>query len=122
MSEYEFDKNQEQVIKNVATRCIVQAVLLAIGGIMGVLTELILLANKQFMIAIALMAQAALQIVMGILFFRPADNFRRIAGTQGRDISELMIGLNDLSVGFKIIVFLVLGSVVLDLVIILLTL
>ncbi len=122
MSEYEFDENQEKAIKNVATRCIVQAVLLALGGIMGILTELVLLANRELILAIVLMAQASLQIFMGIFFFRPADNFRRIASTEGRDISELMIGLNDLGVGVKIIVFLVLGSVVFDIIIILLSL
>lgn len=122
MAEYEFDANQEKVIKNVATRFIVIAVLLALGGIMGVLTELILLVNQQKEFAILLMAQASLQIIMGIFFFRPSDNFRRIVSTEGRDISELMIGLNDLTMGIKIIVLLVLGSVAFDIVLILLSL
>ena len=112
LSEYEFDKNQEQVIKNVATRCIIQAVLIILGSITGFLPDIIYLAHRQSEFTVILLVQAVLQIIIGILFLRPVNNFRRIASTEGSDISELMIGLKDLSISFMIIVFLILGNFV----------
>ena len=53
-------------------------------------------------------------ITMGVMFFRPADNFRRVATTQGNDITEVMTGLQELRGGFRLVSILIVVCLVLD--------
>jgi hypothetical protein len=65
---------------------------------------------------IILLLIGLVNIVIGVTLWRPADNFRRIVSTEGSDIPELMTGLNELSVGFNLLQYLLLGGFVLALV------
>ena len=46
---------------------------------------------------------AAIQIIVGVLFYRPTDNFLRITSTSGSDIPELMTAYRELANALKII-------------------
>ncbi|MFW9998029.1 MAG: hypothetical protein ACFFD4_38660 [Candidatus Odinarchaeota archaeon] len=71
---------------------------------------------------IVLVIQASMFIMMGVVFFRPADNLRKIAKTEGKDITELMKALKDLSLGFLVLFLLVLVMIAMDVAYILLSL
>lgn len=115
---YEFNAEDSIIIKNVATRAVVQALLLGFGGFIALLVEVINADDNSTGIVVWLSIQAILQIGIGILFFRPSDNFRRVAITEGKDVEELMTGLKELSWGFKMIAIIVIVSFAIDIILI----
>ena len=103
MSQYEFTPEQNSVIRAVALRCVVQAVLFAI---LGAITIVIWFATKSglsgYMSFVSIFA-ALLLIAMSIVFYRPADNLRRITTTSGNDITELMTAMKEFNMGFNLL-------------------
>ena len=123
MTEYEFNEEQNKIIKGVATRCIVQAILLALGGVFGIIGTAFLTNFSAISpaLSIVLFIQSSLFIAMGIAFYPPSANFKRVATTEGSDLTEVMKGLKKLNWGFKLLITLILGSIGCDIIIILLS-
>jgi hypothetical protein len=114
MAQYEFTAEQNKVIGHVALRCVVNAVLLALLGLVGLIGAIISLRDATLLLSIVGMLYGVVFITMGVMFFRPADNFRRVTTTEGQDITEIMAGLNELRGGFKLVSILILALLVLD--------
>jgi hypothetical protein len=114
MTQYEFTPEQNKVIGHVALRCMVNAVLLALLGVVGLIGALISLGDNVVLISIVGILYGVVFITMGVMFFRPADNFRRVTTTEGSDITEIMTGLNELRGGFRLVSILILALLVLD--------
>ena len=109
MSEYEFSSEQNRTIRNVSSRVMWQGVLLALGGVFGLIADFLkkdTLTTSDFIVTVA---QSALFVVMGVLILRPSDNFKRITTTVGKDVKELMSGFKELNFATVLsIVFLIL--------------
>ena len=114
MTQYEFTPEQNKVIGHVALRCVVNAVLLALLGVVGLVGALISLGDNVALISIVGILYGVVFITMGVMFFRPADNFRRVTTTEGSDITEIMTGLNELRGGFRLVSILIIALLVLD--------
>ncbi|MHA2253112.1 MAG: hypothetical protein ACXAD7_22305 [Candidatus Kariarchaeaceae archaeon] len=112
-AEYEIPHEIAEDIKLSATTFIVQAILLALIGIVSGLTAL---GNDETSKAFLMLIQAILFIIMGVVFFLPSDNFRRISATEGRDITELMTGFRELNFGFLFIIGSITGLVIIDII------
>ncbi len=97
MSKYEFSTEQNRTIHKVSTRMIVQGILLALGGAIGIITDFVEMDTFTTPKLITTVIQSALFIVMGVLIFRPSDNFKRITKTEGKDIEELMRGVKEMN-------------------------
>ncbi|MEM7116287.1 MAG: hypothetical protein AAF614_27885 [Chloroflexota bacterium] len=110
---YEFNEKQNDIIKGVGIRFRIIGVLLMLLGVSALITGLIGLVGGESALADwALVFLSAVQIVSGVLFYRPTDNFLRIASTSGNDIPELITAFRELANGLKLIVVLaVLGTI-----------
>jgi hypothetical protein len=116
MAQYEFTAEQNKVIGHVALRCVVNAVLLALLGLVGLVGAILSLGEAETLLSIAGMLYGVAFITMGVVFFRPADNFRRVTTTEGNDISEIMTGLKELRGGFRLVSILIVVCLILDVV------
>jgi hypothetical protein len=114
MTQYEFTSEQNKVIGHVALRCMINAVLLALLGVVGLIGALISLGDNVALISIVGILYGVVFITMGVMFFRPADNFRRVTTTEGSDITEIMTGLNELRGGFRLVSIMIIALLVLD--------
>ena len=116
MPGYEFNKDQSKIINATAIRCVTEGSLIIAMGVVKIVIAFNLILPSAM---IAALAQAILFIAMGALFFPPYLNFRKVAVTEGSDISELMKGMKKLSMLFLLISLIVVGSIVCDLIMIL---
>ena len=116
MAQYEFTPEQNKIIGNVALRCIVNAVLLALLGLVGLVGAIMSWGNAAPLLSIVGILYGVVFITIGVTFFRPADNFRRVTTTQGNDIAEIMTGLKELRGGFKLVSILIIVCLTLDVV------
>jgi len=114
MAQYEFTPEQNKVIGHVALRCIVNAVLLALLGLVGLVTAIMSFGEAVPLLSIVGLLYGIVFITVGVTFFRPADNFRRVTTTQGNDITEVMTGLKELRGGFKLVSILIIVCLILD--------
>ena len=114
MAQYEFTPEQNKIIGHVALRCIVNAVLLALLGLVGLVGAIMSWGNAPPLLSIVGILYGIVFITIGVTFFRPADNFRRVTTTQGNDITEIMTGLKELRGGFKLVSILIIVCLILD--------
>ncbi len=111
---YEFDTEDSLVIKAVGLKALAIAVLMSLGGLLKAIFTVI--DDRDDLIVLSFrLVQAVIQIGAGWIFLRPSDNLRRIHDTEGNDIAELMTGIEEMSMGFLIAIFLVVLSLVMDL-------
>ena len=116
MPEYEFNKDESKIINATAIRCLTEGTLIIA---MGIVKLIIALNFISILGTIAAIVQAILFIGMGAFFFPPYLNFRKVAVTEGSDISELMKGMKTLSILFLLISLIVVGSIICDIIMIL---
>ena len=50
---------------------------------------------------------SSVEIIIGVLFMRPSDNFENIATTEGQDIEELLQGLKEYDLNLWVIMSLI---------------
>ncbi len=113
MSAYEFTQEENQVFETLSKRIARLGVLFIIIGVAVAINGIGVILNEGKIAAtLSTFVMSAIQIIIGIIIWRPADNFRHIVTTKGQDIDELMIGLNELSAGFGVMRFLMLINVV----------
>jgi hypothetical protein len=121
MPEYEFNKEQSKVIKAVATKCVVEAILIMLIGIFGIIGPLIILSTISTGMAIAMIIQSILFVAIGAAFYPPYTSLKKVAETEGSDITDLMKGIRKLSTLFKLLIFFILGSIICDVIMIVLS-
>ena len=121
MSGYEFNEAQSKIIKGVATRCILQSIFLVVIGLIAVIEAVLMTIQNKLSptLMIIFVIQGILFIGMGVAFYPPSANFKRVATTKGSDIKELMEGLRKLNFGFKLLIIIILGSIAIDFLVIL---
>ncbi len=117
MSEYEFTEKQNKILSTLSKRLVQIGILFLITGIGRLIFSGGFVQRDGWQIAtFVLILIGLVNLIMGITFWRPADNFKRMVTTEGRDIAELMTGLRELNAGFNVLQYLVILSVILVLI------
>ena len=112
-SEYEFTQEENHILQALSKRTARVGILLALIGAATALNGVGSLINRGVNAAnISLFFMAAIQIVIGIVIWRPADNLKRIVTAKGSDITELMTALNEYGNGFGIAIILILINLI----------
>ena len=106
---YEFTEEQNQKIDKIATKLRhISIMFYAFGAIQ--LLHAAFIASGAVIWGAA--ASGALSIGLGFVYQRPIDNLINITTTEGSDIPELMIGLEDLHVAYLTGQIIILGLAV----------
>src|SRR4051812_35865215 len=114
MESFEFTPDQNNVLASLARRLTFVGMLIILTGVGRVVLTLVRGQGEGLSLTVIILLLISLvNIVIGVILWRPSDNFRRIATTEGRDIPELMTALNELSAGFNLLQYLLLGGGVL---------
>jgi hypothetical protein len=92
--------------------------LIGVAGLIGTYWTLITL-GLGLLAMIVMIVQGILFIGMGLVFFPPSLNFRKVTTTKGNDIALMVSGLRRLKLGIMLIVIFILGSIVCDVLLIL---
>ena len=111
MSEYEFSKQEEHTIASLGQRMSIVAGLIVATGISRIILGL--LAEGFSGAVIVFLIIALVNVAIGIVFYRPTNNFKRIATTEGNDIKELMSAFAKLTSGFNLLNYFLIAVVVL---------
>jgi hypothetical protein len=121
MAEYEFDAKQDAIINGFSARLITQAILSFLIGAVQLFTAIIFYKQGSISLLTVAILQAFFLAMIGVVFFPPSLDFRKVTTTKGTDITEMMRGLSKLKWGFGAITILVLLSVICDIFIVNLT-
>ena len=97
MSEYEFKAAEDAQVDALRTKLLHICVLFLVLGVMFVVQAHVYLLGTS---RLALSIGGALFVLLAIVFWRPLDNFRRVTTTQGDDIPQFMMAMDDLRVAF----------------------
>ncbi len=96
MAEYEFSQQDNEVFESLSRWTTNMSVLIGIGGIA---TLVQFLAGDGGWIVLV---QGIMYLVFAITAYLPVDNFKKIIGSEGKDISELMTGFSDMDKGWLV--------------------
>ena len=97
MSEYEFTAEQNACIDQFRQKLFhISIFMMGIGSMMLVIAHRVVTGVGLWHMTFGAMAF----ILLGFVYFRPIDNFKRITTTEGHDVFELMIAMDDLRVAF----------------------
>ena len=98
MAEYELSQAENRRVQRLHQRLLWASIsLVTLGVVMGVSAHFRATGEQLWVQLIA----ALFFVALGIVFWRPLDNLKRITTTQGSDITELMIAMKDLRVAFS---------------------
>ena len=104
MSEVELSRSQNVAFGKLSQRVLYVGVLFVAMGVVRLITGVI---GVEFNFETIMdVVDAILLIVIGVVLYRPADNFKRIVTSAGKDISELMTAVTELGSGFRIVLVL----------------
>ena len=113
---YEFSDSDGKIIKNVGHRLTYQGILMTLAGIGGVIYSAINFSGAPDPIVIYVyLFQSVVEIVIGISLLMSPAYFKRVAETEGNDVSELIGGLSNLNKTFIIVWVTITLNLILDL-------
>ena len=101
---YEFNTNEEILLRKVSNKGIIIAVLIFIPSVIDLGVILLRFNEITSKNSIVFSIQDILQIGIAIAFLLPLTNIGNIIKTQGNDINELMKVMQKMIIGFKIII------------------
>jgi hypothetical protein len=97
MSEYEFTAEQNNSIDGFSQKLLhICILLIGIGATLLVFAHRVATDIDLWHMTFGAMAF----MVLGFVYFRPLDNFKRITTTKGHDVFELMIAMDDLRIAY----------------------
>ncbi|OLS27358.1 MAG: hypothetical protein HeimC2_11950 [Candidatus Heimdallarchaeota archaeon LC_2] len=99
---YEFKDEEAENMWVLGNKVAVVGLLMIFGGIIGFINSTRGFDDVDNTRSIIFSIQFVFLIVIGIILFRPSDNFKRIATSEGKDITELMEAIDEFTVGFLI--------------------
>ncbi len=100
--EYEFSKEENKVFASLSTWMIILAIVIIIGGIATIASFILDLPAFGFAQILTLVS-GIMYCIMGLTFYFPTDNFKRIVTTKGKDITELMTAFREVDRGWLIV-------------------
>lgn len=99
---YEFNEEEAENMWVLGNKVAIVGLLMIFGGVIGFVNSARGFDDVDNMRSIVFAFQFVFLIVIGIVLFRPSDNFKRVATSEGKDIPELMEGIEELTLGFFI--------------------
>lgn len=106
------------MLKDVGYTYKTQAYMLGLLGIVSIINVILKWDPHDTNIQILAIISSFFIIVMAVMLYRPSDNFEKIDDTEGRDIEELMTGINDLMQAFQVIIILVILMMLIGLIVV----
>ena len=111
---YEFTPSEDKIIAGVGVRGIIITIIILIGSVLDLVVILTQSQGQGIWRLASLIALLLTQIIIGAVFFLPANNFRNVAKTQGNDVNELMIGISKFLKSVNVMVYaLIFGTILL---------
>jgi hypothetical protein len=103
--EYEFSKEENKVFASLSRWMIILAIVIIIGGIATILSFVLDVISVPVMslALIVTLVSGIMYCIMGLTFYFPTDNFKRIVTTKGKDITELMTAFREVDRGWLIV-------------------
>lgn len=117
---YEFNDEEAERIWLFGNKIAIIALALAVGAILGFFASILTLSGEANIRDIFLLIEYIFLVVIAFFLFRPSDNFKAIAESEGTDIDELMTGIKDFNVAFLVIAGLIATISVMQFILILL--
>ncbi len=97
VSEYEFNKKENELFVNFSLRLLILSATLSVAGLVSIILGLISpFSATDVITGIAFIA-------IGVSLFLPVQSFKNIISTKGNDMKELMKGFSILSQGFTFV-------------------
>ncbi len=100
---YEFDDEKAEQIWLFGNKIAILSLVLAFGSILGIISSIISLSNESNFHGVVMLIEFLFLLVIAFFLFRPSDNFKAIAESEGTDIEELIVGMKDFNLAFAII-------------------
>ncbi|MDH5402704.1 MAG: hypothetical protein OEY49_09455 [Candidatus Heimdallarchaeota archaeon] len=91
MTEYEFTKDENAVFEDLVKNLKIVSIVIGLAGLSVTLSWILLRPN------ITVLIDGIMLLFLGFAMYRPIDNFKNIITTSGKDISELMTALREIS-------------------------
>lgn len=114
MTQYEFTAEENRLIDQVRRKLLQISALFLVLGLLQLVQSFLL--TDEVGRWISLGAAIAL-LLLGWLFMRPVDNFRRIVTTTGHDIHEVGIAIRDLRtayLGAEVILLIIAAGIIVE--------
>ena len=111
---YEFKEEENKIFRKLSRQIILNAFLFMLGGLFFYILAIVKIGANQITPAISFFLDGILQFAIGISIIRSYDNFNNITKTEGSDIRELLQGIRDLDVSFKLTAFIVVLVIIVE--------
>ena len=111
---YEFNEQENKAFRKLSRQIFINSFLWMIGGLLFYVLAFVNIFNDEITAAISFFLDGILQFIIGLSIIRSYDNFNNITKTEGSDIHELIQGLRDLDVSFKLTAFLVICVIIVE--------
>ena len=111
---YEFNEQENKIFRSLSRQIIFNAFFWMLGGLLFYILAFVNIANADITPAVSFFLDGILQFAIGLSIIRSYDNFNNITNTEGSDIHELIQGLRDLDVSFKLTAFLVICVIIVE--------
>ena len=111
---YEFNEEENKIFRSLSRQIIFNAFFWMLGGLLFYILAFVSIANADITPAVSFFLDGILQFAIGLSIIRSYDNFNNITNTEGSDIHELIQGLRDLDVSFKLTAFLVFCVIIVE--------
>ena len=99
---YEFTDIESEKIWSFGNKLVITSLIMLVAGVLGIFFTIARYNQLNNVHATIYIIEFIFLIVIALLLFRPSDNFKLIATTEGNDIDELMKGLNDFKLAFMV--------------------
>jgi len=109
---YEFNSKDSQIISRVADKFLIGAILMGFGGLMAMISAFQQRNKTNSGNFLLWIIEAFTQLGSAYYLTKPRSNLKNVATTQGKDIEELLEGMNNISSSFFVIFFFVLVATV----------
>lgn len=109
---YEFNPHDSQIISRVADKFLIGAILMGFGGLMAIISAFQLRKQTNSANLLLWLLEAFTQLGSAYYLTKPRSSLKKVETTEGKDIEELMLGMNTISSSFFVIFFFVLIATV----------
>jgi hypothetical protein len=99
---YEFNDEEAENMWVLGNKISIVGLLMIFGGIIGSVDSIRNINEGNQLRVTIFLFEFLVLIVIGVILFRPSDNFKRISTSEGKDIPELMEAMKEFTLGFKI--------------------
>ncbi|MHA2027972.1 MAG: hypothetical protein ACW99A_07085 [Candidatus Kariarchaeaceae archaeon] len=99
---YEFNDEEAENMWVLGNKISIVGLLMIFGGIIGSVDSIRNINEGNQLRVTIFLFEFLVLIVIGVILFRPSDNFKRISTSEGKDIPELMEAVKEFTLGFKI--------------------